>query len=139
VDGYVKAPKNGYVPISATTNNVTGVTFELWGNDQLTSKHLPIKVLLKARTNATLGCAATISTTVTPANIGVSSYSKALSAFTMDTTCGTLNTVAKVLASGVAEFHAQALAPNLNYTTDADPVSGRAPNGLNIGKITFTP
>jgi hypothetical protein len=142
VGGFVKAPKNGYVPISATTNNVTGVTFELWGNDELLSAlqaKTPkgtLNVVMKARPNATLGCQASISTTVTPMNNGVSSYSKALSAFTLDLpACGVLNTAAKVLASGIAEFHAQAVAPNLFRPNGTD----QFPNGLNIGKITFTP
>jgi hypothetical protein len=142
VGGYVKAPKNGFVPISATTNNMKGVTFELWGNDELLSALQAkspkgtLHVTMKARPNVPLACTASISTDVTPMNNGVSSYSKALSSFTLDLpACGALNTVAKVLASGIAEFHAQAIAPNLYRPNNTD----QFPNGLNIGKITFTP
>jgi hypothetical protein len=138
IGGYVKAPKNGYVQIGATKNNVSGVTFELWGNTELTSLRKPLNVVLKARRNATLGCQASISTTVTPPWDGVASYSTALSAFKLDLpACGVLNTAAKVLASGIAEFHAQALAPNL-FTGDSWG-TGYSANALNIGKITFTP
>jgi hypothetical protein len=138
IDGFVKAPKNGYVQISPSKNNVTGLTFELWGNTELTGLRKPLNVVLKARWNNTLKCQASISTTVTPPWDGVASYSVALNTFTLDLpACGALNTVAKVLAGGIAEFHAQALAPNL-YTGDSWG-TGYSANALNIGKITFTP
>jgi hypothetical protein len=145
IGGFVKAPKDGFVIVNPNSTDPTvhykGMTFELWGNDQLVSKHPQIQVLLLARPvtmpDASV-CIPAVQSAVNVAANGVQSYSLPFSGFTVAQACGdTANSVKKILKRGVTEVHAQVLKQFLNTTTDGDG-NGRYPNGLNMGKITFT-
>jgi hypothetical protein len=144
VGGFVKAPKDGLVivdPSSADpTVRYTGMTFEVWGNDELMNTHPQILVLLKVgpitMPDGSL-CTPVIQKSVNVAAAGVQSYSMTFGDFTVAQACGdTANSVKKILKKGVREVHAQVLSQFL-YTNGGD-ANGRYPNGLNMGKITFT-
>ena len=144
IGGFVKAPKDGLVVVDPSNADPTvhykGMTFELWGNDELMNAHPQIDILLKVgpitMPDASL-CTPVVKKSVNVAAAGVQSYSLAFSSFTVAQACGdTANTVNKILKKGVREVHAQVLKESL-YTNGGD-ASGRYPNGLNMGKITFT-
>lgn len=144
IGGFVKAPKDGWVIVNPASSDPTqwykGMNLEVWGNDELMNTHPEILVLLKASPitmpDASL-CTPVIKKPVTVAAAGVQSYSLDFSSFTVEQACGdTANSVNKILKKGVREVHAQVLKQFL-YTNGGD-ANGRYPNGLNIGKITFT-
>jgi hypothetical protein len=115
------------------------MNFELWGNDELMNTHPALTILLKSG-QITLSdgslCTPVIQTTVNAAAPGVQAYSVVFANFTVAQACAGTNSVNKILAKGVKEFHAQVLKTSL-YTNGGD-TTGRYPNGLNMGKITFT-
>jgi hypothetical protein len=142
VGGFVKAPKDGYAVVNPNSTNPVeqykGISFELWGNDELMNVHPPINVLLTSRPitlpDSTV-CTPAVTTTVQVAAPGVQSYAVAFSSFSVAQSCGTTtNTTAKILLRGVTAMHAQVLKDNLYGAGGPGPV----PNGLNMGKISFT-
>jgi hypothetical protein len=142
VGGFVKAPKDGFVIVNPKSVNPAdqykGMSFELWGNDELMRTNPNLKIILKGRPITmpdTSVCTPEVSTMLTGTGAGVQAYSLAFAGFTVGQACGTTaNTTAKILAKGVAEMHAQVPAASLYGAGNA----GLSPNGLNMGKITFT-
>lgn len=133
---YVNAPNNGTANVSGYSN----VRISVWGNDELVNQNpRPNFNLIMQAPAVAGGCIPEVQKEFQVTGAGVQAYTIALSGMVMRQDCGqpTLNTPAAILATGVKSVHVQVTTPNLNKSVGLDAASGRYPNGLNIGPISF--
>jgi hypothetical protein len=133
---FVNAPSNGTANVSSYSN----VQIAVWGNDELVDRSpRPNFNLIMQAPAVAGGCIPEVQREFQVTGRGAQTYTLALSGMTVRQDCGqpTLNTAAAILATGVRSVHVQVSNANLNKTRGLDAGTGRYPNGLNIGPISF--
>jgi hypothetical protein len=133
---YVNAPSNGTAIVTSYSN----VQISVWGNDQLVNQSpRPNFNLIMQAPAVAGGCIPEVQKEFQVTGGGVQTYTIALSGMVVRKDCGqpTLNTAAAILATGVKSVHVQVTTANLNKTAGVDAATGRYPNGLNVGPISF--
>lgn len=132
IGAFVKAPNNGVANVSGYTK----LNLTTWTWDDMTNKGVTGTVILTGPDVA--GCTPKAQKTIaitTP--VGAKTYALNLSDFTLATACGYSNTAA-LLAAGVSQLDVQYVGvTNLNNALNLDSGTGRAGNGMNLGKVIF--
>jgi hypothetical protein len=131
---YVKAPNNGIADVSAYSN----VSVSTWTWDDMTSKGgVTGTVLLTGPVVGT--CTPTVQRSIDIATpLGAKTYPMALSSFTLKEACG-YGTTAAFLAAGITQVDVQYKGvANMNNALNLNAATGRAANGMNLGKVIFT-
>ena len=129
---FVKAPSNGTANISAYSK----VSVTTWTWDDQTNKGVTGSVVLKGP--SVDGCQAEAKKSVSVTTpLGAKTYSLNLNEFTLTTAC-TYAKLGAFLAGGIAEVHVQyAGVANMNNALNLNAETGRAANGMNLGKVIF--
>ncbi|PIT73614.1 hypothetical protein [Limnohabitans sp. B9-3] len=128
MESWVNAPSNATVTLTGQTK----LRIAVWGNDQLVGSPRFTPVIQLAATN---GCYPRAEgTPLTPVSAGAdaATYNVALSTFTVVENCGTTMTTSAFMAQPIGSVRVRLY--KANYYTQGD-----APNGINLGPISFQP